>query len=40
MPRRQRIAPSNEENSTPPTPSSPIALNYGLKGMKIGSKPS
>jgi len=29
MPRRQRTTPSNEENSTPPTPSSLIALNNG-----------
>jgi len=29
MPRRQRTTPSDEENSTPPTSSSPITLNHG-----------
>jgi len=29
MPRRQRNAPSDEENSTPPTSFSLIALNHG-----------
>jgi len=29
MPRRQRTTPLNDENSTPPTPSSPNALNHG-----------
>jgi len=29
MPRRQRTTPSDEEISTPPTSSSPIALNHG-----------
>jgi len=29
MPRRQQTTPSNDENSTPPTISSPNALNHG-----------
>ena len=29
MPRRSRTAPSDDESSTPPTPSSPNAMNQG-----------
>jgi len=44
MPRRQRTTRLHEENSTPATPSSHIALNHGkletwFEGMKKGSKP-
>jgi len=43
MPRRSRTTPSNDESFTPPTPSSPNAMNQGrleiwFEGHEINRK--